>query len=561
MPIIVKYQLGKPGTVIAVQIENELDFYDCKQVESYIARLRDDALAMGVQVPIVVCAGQCDVERAGGLVKGVLPTINLYPEPREKTLEDKINHYVEVFYEQNFPFCISDTSQAHFILRRELIAGAKFIAPYNQVSGTDFGFTTAVNNWGQPISYMTHDYDLKGMINPQGECLSEYEEAYLFSGLIQCFEAGLSGGRSGLEEELDITGDCQLSNGINRTLRLANGGKLAAIANIDDKVGSICFQYGGKSRPFYTKFKVQPLTCPIIPIDTPLLELGLSDEKGKLAYSTTELCSIHKNGNNLHLLFYTDDEAEIAFAFTDAVEIKTIHMGCHTEEGLNIFTFTGATTAVAEVNFQDGKTLYLYGVSRDKAIQHKRNNPFSLERSDDGKSEAFQELMFNQIMEHVKELVFDQKQNYILDQTPSQELDQMQNNDAVDNQELGVAFIDTLQKIKYHKHILGDMGKALSCQEEQSQKQCFAMEDMNYSLGYGWYEGNVVLASDQNNLGYMVYNGMDIIHLYRNNQYLHSFIGDCTHKFIKEPKTDSDTYIELGVRSEIWGHSNFSDLC
>ena len=41
LPILSRFQLGAAGTVIAVQLENELDFYDCADPRGYIEVLRD----------------------------------------------------------------------------------------------------------------------------------------------------------------------------------------------------------------------------------------------------------------------------------------------------------------------------------------------------------------------------------------------------------------------------------------------------------------------------------------------------------------------------------------
>jgi beta-galactosidase len=216
MPILSKYQFGNQGTVIAVQVENELDFYDCGQVNSYISTLRDYTLEAGIKVPVITCAGQCDIERSGGFADGVTPAVNLYPGDREKSFEDKVNLYVEAFRSRDIPLCITETNRSHFILRRELIAGAKMMSAYNQVGGTNFGFTTSVNNWGKPLTYLTHDYDFAGMINAQGEYLPEYNEALLLGGIIKSFEKGIGQGKSVTDTNLCIQGDCMLSNSIKR---------------------------------------------------------------------------------------------------------------------------------------------------------------------------------------------------------------------------------------------------------------------------------------------------------------------------------------------------------
>lgn len=514
MPSIVKYQLGKQGTVIAVQIENELDFYDCRQTEAYIETLRDYALEEGVIVPLVVCSGQCDVVRAGGLVEGVIPTMNFYPELTDRSLEDRIHHYVETFCEQDLPFCITETSPFHVILRREFGAGAKFIAPYNQVSGTNFGFTPSVNNWGFPLAFMPHDYNLKGMINPQGECTPEYGEALLFSGLIRSLEETLATAVSKQEKELKITGECILTSGIHRTLHLSHGGKLAAIANVDDKPGKVSFCYEGKSRPAYTEFIVDPLTCPLIPFDIPFSELGLSEE-GKLAYSTAEIGYIDRQEAATHVLLYTDAQAELALQLKESAKVAVKQMEVHKEDRLTTFTSLSGTTASAEITFESGKHLCLYVVSRKKAIDHLMNRSF-----------------------------------------PSGELSQSDAEQLqADHQELPAA----LEKIKYVKHPVTGMGEDLSGTGMLPQKGCPAMEDMNYLRGFGWYEGKTSLQPNRRNLGYMIYSGMDVIHLYRNGEYLGGCVGDGNHIFIREPEAEAGRYLQLGVRCEIWGHSNFSD--
>ncbi len=519
MPIIVKYQIGKQGTVIVVQIENELDFYDCRQIEPYIARLRDLTLEAGIEVPIVACSGQCDLVRAGGLVEGVIPTMNFYPELQEKSLEDRIHHYVEVFREQDLPFCITETSPNHVILRREFIAGAKFIAPYNQVSGTNFGFTPSVNNWGSPLAYMPHDYNLKGMLNPQGEYTTEYGEALLFSGLIHSFMDSLGTSRSYEEKELNITGDCKLSNGVFRTLQLSKGGKLAAVANVDDRDGKVQLIYDGKSRPSYSDFTVKALTCPIIPFDIPFSEFGMSSEDGKLAYSTAEIAHVHKKDDTTYLLFYTDNKAEIAFCFEGTVRVITDCMEFYKEDNLNILTFESDQAAHADIIFISGKRLCVYGVSRENAVKQCLDHNFAWE------------LDLN-VEAAITEELFQEEKKLLL---------------------------DTLNHMTYRKHAVEEMGQALSGQSSVDRQGCYAMEDMGYYRGYGWYEGEVSLQPNQNNLGYMVYQGMDVVHLYRNDKYVDSYIGDGGHRFIEEPESITSGNVKLGVRCEIWGHSNFSD--
>jgi beta-galactosidase len=82
LPIIRDQQVDQGGTLIAVQLENELDFFDCHDPQGYIAALRDMALAHGITVPLIACAGQGDLYRASGYAEGVLPSVNIYSKIR-----------------------------------------------------------------------------------------------------------------------------------------------------------------------------------------------------------------------------------------------------------------------------------------------------------------------------------------------------------------------------------------------------------------------------------------------------------------------------------------------
>lgn len=544
MPVIVKYQLGKQGTVIAVQIENELDFYNCGQIEPYIAALRDYALEAGVEVPLVVCAGQCDIVRAGGMVDGVIPTLNFYPEPQERTLEDRIHHYVDVFREQDLPFCITETSPAHVILRREFGAGAKFIAPYNQVSGTNFGFTPSVNNWGFPLAFMPHDYNLKGMINPQGESTPEYDEAFLLSGLLKAFEEVLGTSRSEVEYGLRIDGDCELSNGIRRTLRFAEGGKLAPIANVEDKPGRVNFYYAGVCRPTRSELTVTPFTCPLLPFDIPLELFGLARESGTLAYSTAEIVHIERQPEVAHVLCYTENQAEVALKLSGSVRVTSDQMDHYQEGGLELFVYEAGQIAKAEIITENGQKLCLYGVSKSQAVRILRTKDFPWNMTTGSSAE---ESMSEAVSEAS---IPDVARTASMTKVEATDLEAKEDNKVL---------LRSLQEIRYRRYHIPGMGMELGGQTAEQQDGCKTMEEMGYYKGFGWYEGKTELNPEEKALGYMIYQGMDVLHLYRNEEYLGSYIGDGNHKFIGEPKTEPTSSLRLGVRSEIWGHSNFSD--
>ncbi len=157
------------GAVIAVQLENELDFFDTADRHGYLTALRDLALAAGITVPLIACAGQGDMTGATGGVDGVVPTFNFYPDDDWAEIEPLVRRYTDLLAERGLPLLVTETNRVHRTLRRLLVSGARVIAPYLQASGYNFGYTPSVGNWGDPGGFMSHDYDFHGYLSPTGE--------------------------------------------------------------------------------------------------------------------------------------------------------------------------------------------------------------------------------------------------------------------------------------------------------------------------------------------------------------------------------------------------------
>ena len=147
--------------------------------------LQDLARKHNFTVPLIGCAGQGNLAGATGNVPGIIPTCNFYPNLLDSGLEAKVSHYREELEQRQLPLLVTETHRRHFHLRRLLSCGAKLLGPYNQVGGTDFGFTNAINNWGNPLAFLTSDYDFKSMITSTGDVTDEYFEARLLVRLIE----------------------------------------------------------------------------------------------------------------------------------------------------------------------------------------------------------------------------------------------------------------------------------------------------------------------------------------------------------------------------------------
>lgn len=187
LPIIEPFQIGQGGTVICMQIENELDFYDCKSPVSYMQKLKKTVERMGIYVPCFYCCGQNDLLRAGGLTPGLYTAFNVYAEAGCAGLEARALHLYESVRERNMPFLITETNREHSFLKRLLACGAKLISPYNQTAGCTMEWYNGITNWGDgenPIALMASDYDFTSMIGSAGEVNPEFYEARLLAGLI-----------------------------------------------------------------------------------------------------------------------------------------------------------------------------------------------------------------------------------------------------------------------------------------------------------------------------------------------------------------------------------------
>ena len=134
-----------------MQLENELDFYDCPDPAAYIAGLPHGARS-GIGVPLIACAGQGGIHEASGSADGVVPTCNFYPNDRDPAFEHKAAaDQARLAAASNLPLLVTETNRSHFLLRRLLSCGASF-GPYLQASGTNFGSQRTARTTGATCS-------------------------------------------------------------------------------------------------------------------------------------------------------------------------------------------------------------------------------------------------------------------------------------------------------------------------------------------------------------------------------------------------------------------------
>jgi hypothetical protein len=191
LPVLAAAQTTRGGPVALVQIENELDFLDCPDAPEYMAHLAETARTHGIDVPIIACAGQGDAAGATGEADGVVPTFNLYPDDATPFFEPEVRHYAAQVAGA-FPLMVTETNRLHRTLRREILGGARLVAPYLQTGGFNHLVQPSAGNWGDPGNLMTYDYDFGGYVSPDGRRTAEFAEARKLSASLAAWGALLA---------------------------------------------------------------------------------------------------------------------------------------------------------------------------------------------------------------------------------------------------------------------------------------------------------------------------------------------------------------------------------
>ena len=149
LPVIGKHQWKDGGPVILLQIENELDYFLCEQPAGYVGRLAEIAVKSGIEVPMIVCCGQDDIEKSGGKAPGIKTAFNIYGVSDSRGLEERTFRLYEEMQVREQPLMVTETNREHSWLKRLLGCGARMLSPYNQTAGTTMDYYNAMTNWGR----------------------------------------------------------------------------------------------------------------------------------------------------------------------------------------------------------------------------------------------------------------------------------------------------------------------------------------------------------------------------------------------------------------------------
>ncbi|KOX01078.1 beta-galactosidase [Streptomyces sp. NRRL B-1140] len=345
LPLLAERQYPAGGTVIMVQLENELDFFDCEDRTGYVTALRDQAIRHGITVPLIACSGQGDLEGATGDVPGVVPACNFYPDDDSPHIEPEVRRYADLLAERDLPLLITETNRRHRTLRRLLASGASLIAPYLQSSGWNFGYTPSAGNWGRPGNLMSHGYDFGGYVSSTGTERPEYAEAQILARVIDTLGPRLALATP-TTPPTPLTTDFPTSSSPS-ALRLEGGGLLLAVPHLGSRTGA---ETGtGTAVVNGVPVAVAADSCPLMLVDVPLEPWG---REGTLTLASADLVAAGAG-----VLVFSSEVPVTAVVGDTRVEIPAPEAGAPQREtvaGLTVVALTPADAVRLRATDSDG---------------------------------------------------------------------------------------------------------------------------------------------------------------------------------------------------------------
>lgn len=373
---IAPYQATRGGPIILDQIENELDFYDCRDPRGYITHLRDAALADGITVPLTVCIGSPNhrgddrIERASGHVNGVLPTANLYVrgnvEAQGRQWADTLRgaRFAGGASLSSVPPINSETGRDENTLRRLLASGLKGLAPFDFAGGSNFLYGSGDNRWEKPIGYIVTSLDFGSMIGFDGARTSHWYEARRLAGFVNTFvdplcraqsDTNWEGGFSASNAALGAKEDPARPGRLYR-LAAPNGPQFLFLWNGDTAPQQTTVTLGGLSFPRHSTLTVPPSYDLIVPAQVSLDAWGLPGVT--LRYATSEVYKIARSARGTQITLVGDEGGQGELCLQSAAPPRLLRA-----DGAAPQTFPDAQgwTAAYHIDATRGMTLQIGG--------------------------------------------------------------------------------------------------------------------------------------------------------------------------------------------------------
>lgn len=250
LPIIHRFELGQEGSIVLLQLENELDLFPCRHAHRYMEAIRDITDTYGIEIPYVACvAGKGDVDAATGSVERIVPTFNIYPPFSEPSIEEKMEIIQKrILMPKGMPLLATETEREHNFMRRELASGVRLISPYCQMATTNFDCRNGISSWSSTpekrIVYISNDYDMNAMLKADGSVTKEYLEARLLRNFFSTMGEKVSAGLPFQEHTIQVRTDFQTNYEGLHAMSLAGGGYMLCLPNLSREQGCAEVTYG-----------------------------------------------------------------------------------------------------------------------------------------------------------------------------------------------------------------------------------------------------------------------------------------------------------------------------
>ena len=254
LPIIHEYQQGTKGSVVLMQLENELDLFPCRHAHRYMEAIRNIADSFHFEIPYVACvAGKGDLDAATGMVDRVYPSFNIYPPFSDPSVEEKmLILQKQILMPKGLPLLATETEREHHFLRRELASGVRLISPYCQMASTNFDCRNGVSGWGgtpeKRTVYIANDYDMNSMLKSDGAVTKEYLEARLLANMIRTMGDAVGGGVPFEEERanIEVNTSFQTNDEGVHAMALRGGGWMLCLPNLSRESGAAEVKYNNE---------------------------------------------------------------------------------------------------------------------------------------------------------------------------------------------------------------------------------------------------------------------------------------------------------------------------
>lgn len=253
LPIIREHQLGHGGSIVLLQLENELDIFPCRHARRYMEAIRDMADAAGIEIPYVACvAGKGDVDAATGSVERITPSFNIYPPFSDPSVEEKMEIIQkEILMPRGMPLLATETEREHNFMRRELASGVRLISPYCQTATTNFDCRNGISSWSSTpekrIVYITNDYDMGSMLKADGAITREFLESRLLSNFFNTMGEKVAAGRPFADHDIQVKTAFQTNYEGVHAMALEGGGYMLCLPNLSRQEGVAQVSWQGES--------------------------------------------------------------------------------------------------------------------------------------------------------------------------------------------------------------------------------------------------------------------------------------------------------------------------